>query len=346
MIDPSAEPANTDDIKLFVEVKHQTTGPDKLENIDISASVPYRRMETSADGKKIITYLIEDQTADTASFNWTTHPDNNTITGNETFTLLLKQKNKDITAGCPVKIGDTYYSVTYDTGIVEGKNRVIDDDNDITTITHFINLKEASYEDAIDPYDVLGEGAEYGIVANKYIQKNDSETNFAVNVFENPDTIQLKVGEKGSAVDLMMPFYVGRIDSGKLRLGSDTTVGCDVYINNSQQDKITKDGGSFELNKIPMAESDINQVVNGYINKLKASSAEYAAKTTFTPVYSGGQDNRNIDTTMFPDNITIYVDASNMDLARGGGLITKLPGQTIVFNIPDERVMILCTGSQ
>lgn len=224
----------------------------------------------------------------------------------------------------------------------DGRETETDEEQHIQYDEFVITLRRANFEKAIDPYDVLGEGAEFGVVAKKYIQDNDSETNFAAKVFENKSGDALKVGEKGAAGDAVAPFYVGKVEgTNNLRLGQGITVDCDVYINENQQDRVVKDNDpNYDLNKYPMSESAIDAVVDGYIQKLKASSAEYAGKKTITPTYDSGEDSRNLDTTMLPDGITIYVDARNMNLASGGGTIYKLPGQTIVFNIPGSDVRI------
>ena len=49
-------------------------------------------------------------------------------------------------------------------------------------------------------------------------------------------------------------------------------------------------------------------------------------------------NNRLIDTTNYPDNTTIYVDATNFNFNSAGWRIKKLEGQTIVINIPGRTV--------
>lgn len=72
-------------------------------------------------------------------------------------------------------------------------------------------LQDPDYEDtAFTPYDVLGDGAEFGIVANRYEQYGHTETNMAVNSFKDEGgNIDL-----GGAGDAVMPFYVGSVDEG------------------------------------------------------------------------------------------------------------------------------------
>ena len=348
VIDPSAAPSNADGIKMFVEAAHQTSNVDKLENINIGDGddVIGYRTETTADGKKVITYLIEDQTTDPNTFNWTTHPNANTITGNETFTLLLKQNNKDIKGGVPVKIGNEYYSVTYDTGIVEGKNRVIDDTNDVTTITHFITLTKADYDSAIDPYDVLGEGAEYGVIADEYERKDHTETNFAVNKYIESTGAGIDLAANGGESEAM-PYYIGEYNH--IKFTGNTTVNPDIYTpssstdpyvhkkDNSEEgtDHIHQDGNGYDVTVYPTSKENVKSYVDGLIGKLTESSRTYAGKTTFK-----AEPGKVLDTTAFPDNITIYVDATDLDIGQTGWEIKKLEGQSIVLNIPGDNVHI------
>ena len=318
-IDEGVSDDDLDGLKLYAEAVHKTTGTDK-----------YTAPITSASD----TVVLYDPKRDPKS-TWDENP-GGAFSGNETTSAIVKDSNgNSIPNNTYIDKGSYGLLITY------GKRTVAEDASiQETKYTDHIIIKKLTFDNALNPYDVLGEGAEFGVVANMYRQNDDSETNFAANVYKNPSTIQLKVGEKGSAGDLMVPFYVGRIDEGGLRIGQETTNDCDVYINKDDVDKVTNEETKITVNTIPMDESAINEIVNGYIAKLKSSSADYAQKTTYTPTYTGNQDKRNIDTSMFPDNTTIYVDPRNMDLSQGGGTITKLPGQTIVFNISDENVKI------
>ena len=105
---------------------------------------------------------------------------------------------------------------------------IFDDDHDITTITHFVYLNKSDFDPAIDPYDVLGEGAEYGVVADTYIRKDHTETNFAVNHYTEDTAAGIDLAanttEGGSQA---MPFYVG--DYNKIHFTNNTTVNPDIY---------------------------------------------------------------------------------------------------------------------
>ena len=350
VIDPTAELASTDAIQLFVEAAHQNTGSDKLENINIAdGSVTYRT-ETTSDGKTVITYLIEDQTTDPNTYNWTTHNNVNTISGNETFTLLLKQNNKNITAGYPVKIGGVHYNVSYDTGTEEGKNRVIDDTNDVTTITHFVNLTKAQYDSAITPEEILGDAVEFGIVADTYKQTGHSETNYAVkNLSHNANT---DVCGSGTGA---MPFYVSNVIEHTLDIDL-TSCPIDLYIpadqdgklaaahiNNLKNSTFTEPpaiAGMPKLTEINLSHEEIEAYVDSMIQAGREMSETLASRSMIKPALS--QNEKTIDTTMFPDNTTIYVDCSDCagTIGTSGWIINKLPGQSIVFNIPGKNVTV------
>ena len=96
--------------------------------------------------------------------------------------------------------GNKGYTVTY----TKQQDVTSDTENKIKTITDYVVLNRASYDKAISPYDVLGEGAEFGVVADKYIQTMHTETNFAVHSFENTADAPLEVDASG---DFPIPFY-------------------------------------------------------------------------------------------------------------------------------------------
>ncbi|MBQ8069184.1 MAG: hypothetical protein IJ201_12665, partial [Solobacterium sp.] len=340
-------PSSGDGIQLNLIAAHQSSNPDKFENVDIS--------NTSTKGRSInddgnIVYLIEDQTTAPITYNWTSHETaTNTITGNETFTLNLKQNDTEVKEGYPVKIGNKYYTVSYDTGRVEGTNVVYNDTDKVTTITHFVRLTEANYDPAIDPYDVLGEGAEYGVVANEYERKDHTETNFAVNKYIESTNAGIDLAANGGESEAM-PFYVGEYN--KIKFTGNTKVDPDIYTpsdsaepyvhkkDNSEEttDHIHQDGTGYDVTVYPTSKADVKTYVDGLIAKLTDSSQKYRNKPSVKVEYDN--NNRVIDTTSFPDDITIYIDATGYDFSNPGWHIKKLEGQSIVFNIPGDHVTI------
>ena len=195
-------------------------------------------------------------------------------------TVITPKAGKTITpGGNQPASGD--YDVSYMMGdylyTYKGRNTEVDEDAHIQHDEFVLELKKAKFESAIDPYDVLGEGAEYGVIANKYTQESDSETNFAAKVFENRSGDFLKVGEGGSVGDGVVPFYVGKVVGDKdLKFGAEITVDCDVYVNKDYADRVVPNpAGHIEVTKYPMTESDVDAVVDGFIDKLRESSTNY-----------------------------------------------------------------------
>ena len=212
----------------------------------------------------------------------------------------------------------------------------------IQTITLPVTLDGTPLESALTPEQVLGDAHEFGIVADKYLQHGHTETNFAVKTFEitGGDANQpqnLDIDGSGSAP---IPFYAGKVESG-MRFGAGQNVDACVYITKEDYETHTfkQDSSNHAVHYIFKSREYINDYVDGLISSAQSTSQDLLQKTTVTPV-PNGDDKLNLDTTAYPDNTTIYVDCTNiMDRIRTGAtggapLITKLPGQTIVFNIP------------
>ncbi|MBR2663518.1 MAG: Cna B-type domain-containing protein, partial [Clostridia bacterium] len=369
-----------DNLDLSVSAEHKTTGTDTflVDNVpgtstqgtytDARSASP---TTANADGRTVITYKIQDQASDYSFIQqyWTTIGNTgNTITGNETFTLSLSQNGVSLPEGYTVKIGDKYYTVKYDTGDKENVNITYDDEHGATIITHHAYLTTATYDKAIDPYDVLGEGAEFGVVANKYIRHDHTETNFATNTYVEDTSAGIDVDAAGGGE---IPFYIGSLQPESSQYGvhfaSTNTSYPDMYtpvsgktspyIHTAEEevnDGIHQDSYGYDVTVMPTSKSDVETYVNGLIQTLKTNSAKYAAKPnqitpsgTYTVKYYEGDEEKTaggyaIDTTMFPDDVTIYVDASEMTdkIATTGWTIAKLPGQSIVFNIPGQSVVV------
>ena len=353
VIDNGGIIAATDSVDLTLKADHHSTGTDVFRVYSIpSTSSPgtYGGAKestptiTTEDGKTVVTYIIEDQTGDVIDHYWTERGASEDITGNETFSIEITQDGNDLTAGLPAKLGNQFYDVSYDLGRVDGVNVVNDYDNNKTTITHFVYLKQAQYDSAIGPYDVLGEGAEYGVVANTYIRHDHTETNFAVNTYNEITSAGIDVDAAGEG---QVPFYIGNMPNG-MHFASTNTSDPDVYTPVSgktqpylhtaadeSKDQIHQDSYAYPVTVMPKSKTAVSDYVSRLISKLQTSSAAYQNKPN--QIKPSGD---TVDTTMFPDNVTIYVDASDVNLATTGWKIKKLPGQSIVFNIPGDSVHI------
>ena len=314
---------------------------------------------TSADGNNHYYYVVEaaaDGTEDTVNIpitgNWSGGQPFSNNWQNIKTTVITPKAGKTITPGNN-KPADADYDVSYMIGdylaAYKDRETETDETNHIQHDEFVIELKKANFDAAIDPYDVLGEGAEYGVIANEYERKEHTETNFAVNkYFENT----------GAGIDLAanggesegMPYYIGEYNH--IKFTGNTTVNPDIYTpststspyvhtkNNSEEetgltDHIHQDGSGYDITVIPTPKADVKRYVDGLIGKLTSSSETYAGKTTIK-----ADPGTVLDTTSLPDNITIYVDATDLNIGETGWEIKKLEGQSIVINKPGANVPI------
>lgn len=356
LVDDGTELHDDDALQIFAEAKHQTSNIDKYDLADILTKAT---KSTTSDGKTVYEIIIEDQTGEQTVQNWTQlGQTGNKITGNETFKLYVTQKGNSLGNGMPISLKNgksaegekVNYNVTYDTdtidedGIFVEKN--VSTEGGITTITHYVHINPVTYEEAIDPYDVLGEGAEFGVIADTYERYDHTETNFAVKKYIENTAAGIDLAANISTDAEGMPFYVGEYN--KIHFTSNTTVNPDIYtpisrqtasyIHNKQNidessDHIHQDSANYDVTVVPTTKTEINKYVNKLINKLTSSSQIYSTKSMISPT------GNEVDTTAFPDGITIYVDAAGLNWTNLVK-IKKLENQSIVFNIPGDNINI------
>ena len=221
--------------------------------------------------------------------------------------------------------------------------------NEVEGYSATVNIADtAKLYDAIGPTDFLGGSAEYGIVANKLIQTaGHSETNFAVNYYSATKESDIDIDGGGNGD---IPLYVGHIKTEatdfELRIGFRTTGMVDIfapsiYHNNSDYVKIDKiESRQYPVNFIKCEASDVERYVSGLISEGSTISKGYAQQdNAVTPEVA----NKSLDFTNYPDGKTIVVNCNHeiVDaINTGGWAITKLPNQSIVFNIPGNQVNI------
>ncbi|MBR1699855.1 MAG: Cna B-type domain-containing protein, partial [Bacteroidales bacterium] len=141
--------------------------------------------------------------------------------------------------------------------------------------------------------------------------------------------------------------------SGELWISSGTSVDIDLNITQSDFDTKFHDTTDNKITPIIKTQSEINSYVNGLISAGRSTSSYLASQKTIAPTLDdcrasgtlmsqkGYNGNPCIDTTMFPDSITIYVDCTNIeDVIKGNWNIAKRPNQSIVFNMPGSHVNI------
>lgn len=288
----------------------------------------------------------------------------------------LDQTNPTMALGAGSFVKD--YQIVYPSEYPDGKmvfdsSNTHDDDPTHTTISeyNFSLTPRSDYETALTPEDVLGDAANFGIVADRYDQFGHSETNFAVNHFFDTENIDID----GSG-DTPIPFYVADLtDTARdgtvtntfnktndadpndtnnkkriLWLSNKTTVPVDIFAatTDATPEYHNNEGTVSTYGKIritspkpatiyPTESTQISNYVNSLITNGKTKSNQLASKANLTPEYNAGGD-FIVDTTGFPDGTTIYVNADGFlkSIGKGGWKINKLPNQSIVFNINAE----------
>ena len=127
---------------------------------------------------------------------------------------------------------------------------------------------------ALTPQQVLGGALEYGVVTGTYTQKQHTETNFAVKVFDQDFSQCVEIMGSG---DAPIPFYVGSLPQGKrLWMGQKTKVDSDVFINENQKAKGLHDDShvppyvqysstAHALNVYGKSQNEINKYVDDLI---------------------------------------------------------------------------------
>ena len=312
---------------------------------------------TSADGNNHYYYVVEAVTDGSSGKvllpikgNWSSGQPYSDNWKNIKASVITPKAGKTIQTGGVVPNSDDYtssymigdYLYSYD-----GEQEEIDEDH--TQHKEFILiLKKGNFDPAIDPYDVLGEGAEYGVIADEYERKDHTETNFAVNRYNENTAAGIDLAANSGEAEAM-PFYIGEYTS-RIHFTGNVTVNPDIHTPSSRtgtyvhkkdnseenEDKIHQDGQDYDVTVIPTSKADVEAYVNGLIGKLTSSSTSYAHKETQIKALPG----KVLDTTSLPDNVTIYVDAADLRIDETGWEIKKLEGQSIVLNIPRETVNI------
>lgn len=230
-----------------------------------------------------------------------------------------------------------YASATQTDGSVAVREISVDDEQlHETDGVYKINLTHMDFDANLSPVDVLGEASEFGVVAGIYEQEGHTETNFAAKQFKN-NGVDLSIEGSG---DGAAPMYVGELlDNTNIRIGQDNKVPIDLYITDAEKGRVTLDQGSpFAPQIIVQSKDAINGYIDSLLNAGASVSAGMAGKTTIKPSMS--QNNKVIDTTDLPDNITIYVDTTNIGsyIANSGDWrIKKRPNQYIVFNMTEPN---------
>ena len=242
-------------------------------------------------------------------------------------------------------MGDYFY--TY-----KGVEKITDIEHHVESTSFNFELKKTSYDSAKTPDDILGDAAEFGIVADTYKQSGHTETNYAVKNLDDNANSDVCGSGTGS-----IPFYVSNIINNTLDI-HETSCPIDLYIPADQDSKLhyhiqeLKDSvfdgpdtpkeikGLPKLTEYNLSHEEIERYVDSMISAGQQTSTEMAAKSFMRPILRANV--KTIDTRQFPDGKTIYIDCTDAvgEIEKSGWIINKLPEQSIVFNIPGENVKI------
>ena len=246
--------------------------------------------------------------------------------------------------------------------------------NNDTLVTYYetINFEKMDESDNYTFKEILGSGISFGITADRFRQKGHFQSNFAANYFSasgnfDPDLSKPSAGEiyvanfanldtpTDTSAANKMQMDIGASHQQKEVMGPDADTGAVLYIPNddtyipdvvgdtqTNRLKISRDHVTVD-NKTYSSKRMSDEVVNPIIQQMQGMSARLASKpTNYTPIKIGTK--WEVDTTDYPDDATIYIDADVMTAANGdiGGnaamTIKKKDGQLIVFNSTKANV--------
>ena len=231
------------------------------------------------------------------------------------------------------------YTFTY-----EGYVSETDDENQVERQEFRFVLKKAEYEPAKTPKEITGPGIDFGITANEFHQAGHLQSNFATNNYSGHGTsdINVQVDLTNKAGTSVASKITGNVFWNESRNAT--------FLTNSND--VGKIGGNttdaLVIEEAPEAKIK-NMIVDPIIDHGATMSDLLINKEpTFTP------NSNSIDTTQFPDGITIYLDGDKLKdaLAHNGNgdiKLNMLPNQVIVFNFDETENLrigqILCNIS-
>ena len=201
---------------------------------------------------------------------------------------------------------------------------------------------------------ILGDAVNFGVVADKYVQGNHAQTNYAVVTFERKGDV---VCEPDLINGATIPFYATHVTNGA-RFGNSTYKDVDtdsvtyLYNTSNQTDitKITSDNQKIHLNIEHAKTSDeVSGIVNNMISHVSNVSTELAGISPTVVVADSEISDVNhytLDTTSKGDNEVVYINiiaGSRLAqvLKKNEGLtIRKKSGQVLVFNVLGDTAKI------
>ncbi|MBQ7440840.1 MAG: hypothetical protein IJV52_04865, partial [Prevotella sp.] len=325
---------------------------------------------------------IDIQTAD--SSQWLDGNGNATterMSGNETFTCeLVKYLGEGNGSVSAIRQGEHLKviseggvvglaKVSYNDGTVKN-----DDNQGHVTVYNTITLSGVSVSEDESFMSILGDGLHVGITADRFEQNNHAETNLAVNYYEGnneiiePDLSGAFGGHFYIANYVNYPTYDHQSMNSSNYTDVDLTQyvmdeDCVLYVGQAcgkskttgeNQGMIFHTDKGIERLKDPRDFVDpifetpgniTNNSVEPIISQMEAKSAELLTHSAnITPVYNATAQKLVIDTSNYPENATIYIDADDYRdyFAESGEVnIIKKPGQVYVFNFDDTETVKL-----
>ncbi|MBR6336240.1 MAG: hypothetical protein IKR76_00765 [Ruminococcus sp.] len=351
---------------LFVTVQHNSTGETYyLEKVDIS-------------GKKSHVFEIQD-TENTPWINGDGSDSKERFNDSEKGVIVqLIKAEGDINVnnvlnktGCAVVAeGSTVNGYVFTTkpetkgqkdDVKDGKNIKVD------IYTDHIVLTKATATNDYNFQTILGNSINFGITADRYEQLNHAETNIAVNHYQGneqyiePDLSgtfggHFYIGDFGEFKNEitettkdnyksydMSDYAVPKDDNGYIKIGEKCCRDGMILHTDNGAYRTRTDPRTF----IAIQDEDkntITAVVEDGISHMKAVSADLVTHTAnVVPEKLSGYT--SIDTSNYPADATLYVDADDIDpndLGTSGRLhITIKEGQTVVFNFRNTKAVTL-----
>ena len=215
-----------DHIYLLVKLEHETTQKNQhrlVKLMDIPTS-------SESNTKKIIT--ISDNEWQDNNGNQESY----SFTGNEKATVRIIKATNDINMN--VALSGENCSIIPEGGLVKdytvsfSKQRNVEEkqegDKYTAVITDYVTFSKIEATNDYSYSSILGNGVYYGITANKIVQTNHMQTNFATNYYDGvPYGVDPDLAGSGGAIVIAD----GKINNGKLiNIGEKSCRGCaDLY---------------------------------------------------------------------------------------------------------------------
>lgn len=180
---------------------------------------------------------------------------------------------------------------------------------------------------------VLGDAKYFGIVANEWHQA-EAETNAAV---KRLVTNNSQSGNDLTAGDDEQPWFIGSVSLDKNVTWASTPNflikgrPADVY---TPEDNFKYIRSNEKTNFHATSENDVNNFVDGLINKIKSNSADYAEKSSGTLPEINQPSDYQLDISDCGSGTFFFDLTDKVNQLQNGGLKIKMNSdQTIVFNI-------------